>query len=132
MADPSPRLRIGLWVAQVVLALTFLAVSVYNLLTPYEEIARQFVWARSMPAPLVKFIGVAEAAGAIGVVVPAATRVLPWLTPLAAAGLGFVMVLASGVHLAHSEYRSLPITLGLLGLSFFVGWGRYKRLPIAP
>jgi len=80
----------------------------------------------------VRFIGVVEVLGALGVVVPAATRIKPSLTPLAALGLTTVMVLASLTHLARGEVQMLPITIVLATLAAFVAWGRFRKAPIAP
>ena len=69
--------------------------------------------------------------GAVGVVLPALTRVQPKLTPLAAAGLVVVMVLAMANHIMAGEFMIVP-NLVLGGLAAFVAWGRFKRAPIAP
>jgi len=53
------------------------------------------------------------------------TFILAWLTPLAAAGLSLVQILAIGFHGRRGETaRSLPINLILLALSLFVLWAR--------
>ena len=72
-------LRIGLWAAQLLLAVAFGFAGGMKLVA-----TAQFV-AMGMPAPLVYFIGVAEVAGALGVVLPAATRIAPILTAWAGA-----------------------------------------------
>jgi hypothetical protein len=82
------------------------------------------------PEGLVKFIGVAEVSGALGVILPAATRIRPLLTPLAAVGFGVIMVLASGLHLSLGQPPILQVILG--GLAAFVAWGRLCKAPIAP
>jgi hypothetical protein len=65
-------------------------------------------------------------------VLPAATRIKPALTPLAALGLATVMVLASLTHLLRGEVQMLPVTAVLAGLAAFVAWGRARKAPIAP
>ena len=82
-------------------------------------------------ADLVRFIGVSEVAGAIGVVLPAATRVRPGLTPLAAIGLATIAVLAVGFHLMRGETASVVAPLVLLAIALFVAWGRGRAAPIA-
>ena len=83
------------------------------------------------PILVVRFIGISELAGAVGLILPALTRIKPALTPLAAALLGVVMVLAVGVHIFEGDFAGIvaPVVLG--GLSAFVAWGRTKRAPIA-
>jgi putative oxidoreductase len=126
----SKGLRIGLWVVQVLLALVFAMSGGTKLALPYEELLKQGPWVQSVPAGLVKFIGVAEVAGALGVILPAATRIKPLLTPLAAAGFVVIMVLASVLHLSLGQPPILQVFLG--GLAAFVAWGRFRKAPIGP
>ena len=124
---------IGLWVAQVLLALMFGAAGLMKLTTPMADLGAMMNWVTVSPEPLVRFIGLVEVAGAIGVVVPALTRILPFLTPLAAAGFAVIQVLAIGTHATLGETAStLPINILLLALTLFVAWGRWKKAPIAP
>ena len=71
------------------------------------------------------FIGVCEGLGGIGLIVPAMTRVAPRLTPITAAGLAIIMILAAGFHIARGEYSFfLPINLVLGGVAAFIAYGR--------
>ena len=79
-----------------------------------------------------RVIGVAELLGALGLILPAATRVKPMLTPLAASGLATVTLLAAIFHISRGELGALPIPLVLGGLAAFVAWGRAAKAPIAP
>ena len=63
---------------------------------------------------------------------PAATRIAPKLTPIAALGLVTVMVLAAGHHLMHGEAAAIGPNLVLALLAGFVAWGRLSAAPIAP
>ena len=124
---------IGLWVVQVLLALAFGAAGVMKAFTPIVDISTQMAWVAATPDWLVRFIGFAEIAGALGMILPAATRILPWLTPLAALGLTVIQVLAIGLHATRGETAmTLPVNLVLLALSLFVAWGRWRKAPIAP
>jgi hypothetical protein len=89
-------------------------------------------WVSAVPGGLVRFIGASELLGGLGLVLPAATRVLPRLTALAGAALAFVMVLAATFHVMRGELGALPINLVLGGLSAFVAWGRLKKVPVSP
>ena len=129
---PSKALHIALWVAQVLLALAFLSAGVMKLFTPIDELVQKMPWAADMPVALVRFIGASELAGGLGMILPAATRIRPVLTPIAAIGLITVMVLAMGFHLTRAEPQALPVNLALGGLAAFVAWGRLKKAPIAP
>jgi uncharacterized membrane protein len=128
----SGKLSLWLWLAQVVLALAFAAAGAMKLLLPVSQLAASNPAFEPLPQGLVWFIGTAEVAGALGMILPAVSRILPVLTPLAAAGLAVNMVLASGYHISRSEWQSIPVTVFLGGLAVFVAWGRTRGAPIAP
>ena len=96
---------------------------------PVAELAKNLNWVADMPW-LVRFIGASELAGALGLILPSLTRIMPRLTSLAGLGLFTVMVLASGFHVVRGEFGGLPITFVLGGLAAFVAWGRYRGAPI--
>jgi len=121
-----------LWAPQILLALAFLGSGAIKLTQPYDALAAQMVWVPAVPEPLIRFIGLAEVLGSLGLILPAATRIQPWLTPLAAAGLALTMLLATGFHLMRGELTlAIPSTVLLL-LSAFVAYGRRSLVPIAP
>jgi uncharacterized membrane protein YphA (DoxX/SURF4 family) len=91
-------LNITLWVLQVLLACFFVMVGYSHALMPFDQVAQQATWMNDMPRWLSRFIGYAEIAGGLGLVIPAATRIAPWLTPLAALGLATIMTLAIPFH----------------------------------
>jgi hypothetical protein len=101
-----------------------------KLTTPIPELVTKLPWVASLPH-LVRFIGASEIAGSLGLVLPAATRIRPALTSLAALGLVVVMVLAMAFHLSRGEVEALPINLILGGMAAFVAWGRARKAPIA-
>jgi putative oxidoreductase len=123
-------LRIGLWVTQLLLAFAFTGAALFKLTQPYETLAASQAWVHLFAPTTVKLIGVVELLGVIGLILPALTRVLPGLVPLAAAGLVLDMVGAAVTHLRIGEPPIPNVILG--GLAAFVAWGRYKKAPIAP
>lgn len=124
---------IGLWVAQFVLAAMYGFAGFTKLTQPIEALgAMGMGFALDFPELLTRFIGAAEVLGAIGIILPALTRILPRLTPLAALGFSVIQVLAIGVHIARGELGVLPMNLVLLALSLFVLWGRERKAPISP
>lgn len=127
----SKGLRIALWVAQVLLAALFGMAGLMKSTAPIESLAEQMAWVSRHSAGLVRFIGVSELLGAIGLIVPALTRIKPVLTPVAAAALVLVMGLAAGEHLLNAEPGAL-FNLIVGGLAAFVAWGRFLKAPIAP
>ena len=125
-------MKVVLWILQVFLAVAFLAAGAMKLTQPLATLAVSLPWTADVPGALVRFIGVAEVLGGLGLVLPAATRILPRLTPIAAAALAIDMVLATLFHLVRGEAMIAPITLLLVALLAFVAWGRTTRAPIAP
>ena len=124
-------MNIALWVLQVLLAFWFVMVGYSHALMPFEEIAQQAQWMSVVPRWLSLFIGYAEIAGGLGLVIPAATRVAPRLTPLAALGLGTIMVLATAFHVVRGEASVIAIPVLTAALALFVAWGRWRKVPIA-
>ena len=121
-----------LWALQILLGLFFAGAGFMKLAQPYDVLAAQMAWVSAVPEWLVRFIGLAEALGSLGLILPAAPRILPWLTPLAAAGLAPDMLLATLFPLARGEFGGAvpPVALGLL--SAFVAYGRWSIAPIRP
>ena len=114
-----------LWVIQIGLALAFVAAGFGKLTQPREKLQQRMDWVEDFPERTIKLIGAAEVLGAVGLVVPAATGILPWLTPLAAACLAVVMLLAAATHARRREYPMIAVNLVLFALSAFVAWQRF-------
>ena len=135
MSHAAPRsraLHVTLWVVQVLLAAFFLMAGINHGLKPIAEAAQSSPWITGVPVWLARFIGFAELAGAVGVVLPAATRIKPWLTPLAAAGLAVIMALAVPFHVLRGEASVVAFNIVPALLAAFVAWGRSTRARIAP
>lgn len=119
----GPGLHIGLWVLQVLLALFFAMAGWAKITTPYNELAAGMAWVAAVPEWLVRFIGVAELAGAVGLILPAALRIKPILTPMAAVGLFIIMVLAAIMHLMRGEPIMTNVLIGVVAA--ITAWGRF-------
>jgi uncharacterized membrane protein YphA (DoxX/SURF4 family) len=120
----------GLWFAQVLLAAVFAMTGFLKLTISPAELAQAMPAGLSLPVALIRFIGFAEVAGAIGLMLPSATRILPVLTPIAAGALALVMALAAILHASRGEIASLATVIVLGALALFVTWGRITRAPI--
>ena len=81
---------------------------------------------------MIYFIGASELLGAIGLILPAALRIVPKLTGFAGAALALVMVLAAGEHILAGEFSHVPVNVVLGGIAAFVAWGRLAAAPIEP
>jgi hypothetical protein len=124
----STGLNIALWIVQALLATAFLATGVQKLLTAVAGFAEK---APGFSQGLFKFIGVAEVAGALGMILPTATGIMPRLTPWAGVGLMTVMILATAFHIWRGELSNTLVTIPLGLLAAFVAWGRFFKAPIA-
>ena len=118
-------MSIALWVAQGLLAVAFSAAGATKLAQPREKLAKNMAWVEDFSQSAVRLIGTVEVLGAIGVVLPALTGILPWLTPLAAVGLVLLMVGAALTHLRRKEYGNIAMNAVLLVLAAFVAYGRF-------
>lgn len=125
-------LNIALWVAQVLLAAMFLMAGIMKATQPIEELSQSMTWVNDFSAGMVRFIGISELLGGIGLLLPALLRIKPIFTPLAALGLFIIMVLAFIYHISNAEYQALGINLILGAIAVFIAWGRYKKAPIQP
>ena len=121
-------MEIGLWIAQVSLLGIYGAYGVYKIF--FTSNAREKMdWAKDRSENYVRFVGVAELLGAVGVVAPMLTGILPWLTPLAAIGLTLIQGFAIFTeHLPKKEYKILPLNLYFAAMSIFVIVGRWPLL----
>jgi uncharacterized membrane protein YphA (DoxX/SURF4 family) len=121
---------IALWVAQVLLAVAFLGAGATKLSQPKEKLAKNMAWVEDFSQPTVRLIGALEVLGAIGIVLPALTGLLPWLTPLAALGLVLLMAGAVYTHLRREEGSAVIPPAVLLLLAALVAVGRSFVLPL--
>ena len=115
----------GLWVAQGLLAALFLFAGVSKLVMPIEAMAGPVAF----PGWFLRFIGIAETLGAIGLILPWLFRVYPELTPMAAGGLVIIMLGATGTMLAGGmgAAAAIPFAIGALA-----GWVAYGRGVVTP
>jgi putative oxidoreductase len=102
-----------------------------KLATPLATLSKAIPLAGDAPL-LIRFIGLSEVLGGIGLLLPAALRIKPHLTVLAAIGLAIVMLLALIFHLAKGEVSATGTNIVLGALAVFVAWGRARKVPIAP
>jgi uncharacterized membrane protein YphA (DoxX/SURF4 family) len=120
-------MNVALWIAQVLLAATFLFAGGMKFVMPMEEMMKQMPL--PLPAWFVWFTGAVEILGGIGVILPWLLGIRPGLTPLAAAGLVMVMAGAIVYTLAAGDIAPalIPLVVGLLAV--FVAYGRWRLAP---
>jgi hypothetical protein len=132
--EAPPRrsaLNVVLWVVQVLLALLFIWGGGVKLVLPLEQLAGP-PGSVALPGGFLRFIGVAELMGGLGLLLPSLLRIRPGLTPLAAAGLVIIMIGAVTITLmgGMGAMALIPLVTGLLAA--FVAYGRWRLVPIRP
>jgi putative oxidoreductase len=126
-------MNIVLWILQVLLALQFglhgqMMISPPAALLDGSRKGMQYVAA--IPIDLRRFIGVAEILGAIGLILPVLTNILPWLTPLAAIGFMIDMLSAIVFHIRRHETPNIVYNVMLLIMAAIVAYGRLVIVPV--
>jgi len=107
-------LNTSLWIAQTFVAVVMVLAGLMKLSRSREQLAERFHWAASWPRWRIKLLGLAEVAGAIGLVAPVATGIAPFLTPLAAACLCILMIGAARTHRQLGESFVFPVVVAVL------------------
>jgi uncharacterized membrane protein YphA (DoxX/SURF4 family) len=124
-------MNIVLWIVQVLLALLFLFSGGTKLFLPIETL-------NSMAPPnaihfsglFLRFIGVCEVLGGLGLILPGLLRIRPGLTPLAAVGLMIIMIGAVVVSVMGPGVGTAIVPFVTLVLCAFVAYGRTKLVPL--
>jgi uncharacterized membrane protein len=117
--DPShpPKenpVNVALWIVQVLLALSFFGAG-YDQAVLYDDARRRMAWVGALTRDQAIVLGVLEILGAVGLILPAATGVLPWLTAVAAVALALLMALAASFHIRRHEIPQLAFS-GFFGI----------------
>jgi hypothetical protein len=117
----------ALWIIQILLALVFLFAGGAKLIMSVEEMNAGPI---ALPGPFLRFLGVAEIAGALGLILPGALRIRPGLTPLAAACLTIIMIGATVITLMTMSAAAAVIPFVVLVLTVFVAYARWRQHPL--
>ena len=118
-------MTVALWIVQGLLALLFLFAGVMKFIMSVEEMTKEI----PLPGAFLRFIGVAEVLGAVGLILPGLLRMKPGLTPVAAAGLAIIMIGATVITLmtGAGAMALVPLVVGILAV--FVAYGRWRMAP---
>ncbi len=119
-------MNVALWIVQALLAALFLFAGGMKLVLPLDKLTGPV----AVPGAFLRFIGVVEVLGAIGLILPSLLRIRPGLTPLAAAGLVIIMIGATVIGFLSGEVMMLlsPLVVGILAA--FVAYGRWRVAPV--
>lgn len=121
------RLNIVLWIVQILLGLLFLWAGGTKLVLPLEMLKGPV----DFPGWFIRFIGVAEVLGGLGLILPGLLKIKTGLTPLAAGGLVIIMIGATAIGIIGGpiSLAAIPLVCGLLAA--FVAYGRWRVVPLA-
>ena len=122
---PDRKASIILWIIQGLLAAMYLFAGVTKLVLPIEAMTKDM----PLPGLFLRFIGVAEVLGAIGLILPGILRIQTGLTPLAAAGLSIITLGATVVTMAGGQGALALFPFVVAVLSAFVAYGRWQMTP---
>ena len=121
-------MNMALWVAQAFVASVVTLTGTSKLVFPRERLARQMHWATRWPRGRIKLLGLAELAGAVGLILPTATGIVPVLAPIAAVCLAVLMAGAIRTHQRLGEGFLPAVVIGVLCVGIAAGrFGGFTR-----
>jgi uncharacterized membrane protein YphA (DoxX/SURF4 family) len=129
-AAASKGLSIALWIAQILLFVSFAGGGIWKLATPIPDLASKMPWMGQVSPTFLQVTAIFDLLGGIGVLVPSVTRIKPRVTVLAAIGCVLLMASAIVFHISRGEGAKTPFNFFLVALSLFVAWGRWSKAPI--
>ncbi len=126
-------MNIVLWIVQGLLAAVFLMAGFMKVSKSKDGLkkigGKQMSWVDDVSASTIRLIGILELLAGIGLILPQLTRILPWLTPLAAVGLDLTMIGALMVNVRNNNRLVIIENIVLLLLAAFVAYGRFVLVP---
>ncbi|HET9528498.1 MAG TPA: DoxX family protein [Pyrinomonadaceae bacterium] len=126
-------MNVLLWILQVLLALLFLFAGGTKLVLPIEYLTQQGSPNQvMMPGWFIRFIGVCEVLGALGLVLPGLLKTRQYLTPLAALGLAIIMLGAVVLTLMGDGFIMAITPFVCLLLLLFIAYARWRVRPHGP
>src|SRR5690349_16102419 len=118
-------MNVVLWVLQGLLGAAFIGAGLMKAAQPKEKLPAAMTWTQRRSAGTIRFIGVMELLGGLGLILPWATGIATVLTPLAAVGLLVIMLLAVVDHVRAKEYAVVPVNLVLGAIALVIAIGRF-------
>ncbi len=119
-------MNIALWIIQGIFAAMFTMAGLMKATQPIDKLAKSVTWADRLSFTTVRFIGVMELLGALGLILPWLLNIVPILTPVSASGLALVQFLAIFHHAKHKENKAIMMNIILLTLAAFIAYGRFN------
>ena len=126
----NSTLNVILWVLQGLMSVVFLSAGGMKIFQPKENLEKKMDWVKNVSAQTVKIIGGLEVLGALGLILPGLTGILPWLTALAAVGLALTMLGAIITHIRLGEMSKNIVPVVFLALLVFMAYARFALAPL--
>lgn len=127
----NKKTNIILWVLQGLFTALFMMAGLTKTFQSIEAMAESMPWVLDVPEALVRFIGISEFLGGIGLLLPSVLRIKPALSIWASVGLAAIMVFASIFHASRAEFAAIGVNAIFILFLVFIAWGRSKKAPIA-
>jgi hypothetical protein len=115
-------MTIAYWILAGLLAVFYLYAGGKKITQSQEELAPMMGWVDTVPMPVVRALGVVEVLGAVGLILPPATGIAPWLAIAAASGFAVLQVLAAGLHLSRGEAKDTGLNAALVIVAVAAAW----------
>ena len=122
-------MNIALWIVAGVFGIAYVAGGIIKLTMPYEKYAAKLGWPEDFTPGNVRFMGVVEILGGLGLVLPGLVDIAPVLVPVAASCMALYMAGAITERLRRGEYKELLGDLLFLAAMIFIAWGRFAIEP---
>lgn len=123
-------MNIALWIIQVLAGIVFFMAGAMKVAQSKEKLEARMAWMADFSVGQIRTIGILEILGALGLVLPPLTGILPWLAVVAAIGLALDMIGAALTHLRHGELPNIAVNLVLFALVVVVAYGRFLVVPL--
>lgn len=122
--------NILLWIAQILLSASLIWAACLKLFQPIAQLQTMWPWTGEVSLQLVRFTGIIDLLGALGVLLPALFRFKAILTPIAATGIVLLMISAGIFHVCRGEASQVWFNAVFGAIAAFVAYGRFKIVPI--
>lgn len=118
-----------LWICQIFLAVVFVYSGAMKSTQSEEKlVAMGQTGVENLPKALIRFIGITEILGVVGIILPWLTGIMPVLTPITAICFGIIMILAAVVHFRRNEKTTVLLNLLILLVCACVAYGRFASI----
>lgn len=124
-------MSIALWIIAGIFAIAFTAGGIVKLTWSFDRYAAKLHWPADFSPGKVKFMGIVEVLGGLGLILPAFVAPIAGLVPVAASGMALYMSGAVTERIRRSEFKDLLGDLLFLAAMLFLAWGRFALSPFA-